>query len=574
MKNKILIIILLTKGLLSIAFAQQASQAEVINAAINTLMYESDSRHYYCTDSVANIYTKSLNGNVVLYEVKMTNGNSVLLSGHKSCTPVLAVIPAEGVNSGKSLLKDYYDLPDALRSLIDVYAYTVDSCFKKVTTNEYISEWNALQQYNPYYDRNRANTVGPLITSQWGQDETNDNYSGAYNYYMQPSPYCNGRKCVAGCVAVAMAQILRYWSEPQEIPYKCAQYQYQWDDMPNTLIYRNNNNFETQRNAIAALIRDCGTHVNMSYCTTDCSAGAFTSDVPTALENFGYSYAVYRERSDYTSAQWGNMIRSDLDDGMPIQYRGTDSGAGHSFVCDGYKKKVFSSDYLYHFNWGWNGNSDGWYAIDVTGNVNNQMLYATNQAAVFNIYPYNPCWPNLIMECNKTFYNGTHETLITEGVFRNDYYSYILYSGAEVSVDAGDIDLTNGFYAAEGSVFVARIAPCTNSTNNLNGDALTVQNPNSQDSIPTTKSLQKKIETPSGISVYPNPVTGTLHIALLNPEESVKQVLVTNLLGNVVLQQDNLPDGTINTTPLATGMYIARISTADGKTYHAKFVKK
>ena len=86
--------------------------------------------------------------------------------------------------------------------------------------------------------------------------------------------------------------------------------------------------------------------------------------------------------------------------------------------------------------------------------------------------------------------------------------------------------------------------------------------------------MQKMSVTPSGVSVYPNPVTGTLHIVLLNPEESVKQVLVTNLLGNVVLQQDDLPDGTINTTPLANGMYIARICTIDGKTYHAKFVKK
>ena len=95
-----------------------------------------------------------------------------------------------------------------------------------------------------------------------------------------------------------------------------------------------------------------------------------------------------------------------------------------------------------------------------------------------------------------------------------------------------------------------------------------------QDTIPPFKSMQKMSVTPSGVSVYPNPVTGTLHIVLLNPEESVKQVLVTNLLGNVVLQQDDLPDGTINTTPLANGMYIARICTIDGKTYHAKFVKK
>ena len=152
---------------------------------------------------------------------------------------------------------------------------------------------------------------------------------------------------------------------------------------------------------------------------------------------------------------------------------------------------------------------------------------------------------------------------------------YQIPSGASSEYKAHEeVLLRDGFYAAEGCDFYAHIVPCGLCGDN--SDNLQSSEMNSEDNSipPVIKSLQQKAALPSGVSVYPNPVTGTLHIALLNPEESVKQVLVTNLLGNVVLQQDNLPDGTINTTPLATGMYIARISTADGKTYHAKFVKK
>ena len=575
MRTRIIIIFLFALGSLGFLQAQQATQIEATNAAINTLMYESDLGLYYSTDSVANIYTKTLNGNVVLYEILFTNGSSVLVSGSKSFIPVLAVLSSETDEPTNSLLNNYSNLPDVLKDIIDAYADAIDSVFSGVTTYDYIPEWNNLQQYNPYY-RSRSNTVGPLLETKWGQDESNDKAPNAYNYFVsETSSVCGtglSAKCPAGCVAVAMAQIMRFWNEPQEIPYKCSQYG--WSLMREKLI-SSENYYPYYRVAVSRLIQDCATSVDMNYCSSYvyCQSTASDLSVDSALRHYyGYSDAAFRMKENYSFSEWESMLRQNLDDGYPIYYRGTSKKGrgGHAFVCDGYKKRTFANGYKYHFNFGWLGKSDGWFVICKEGNLY-RFEFFYEQAAVFNCHPTN-CWENIIMQCNKTFSSSTSKTYNANSVFSNAGYNYIINSGANINLTAGDeIYLSNGFYVAEGSSFTATIAPCGGAKSMDEGSDVIAQ---SQDSIPTTKSLQKNIEHPSGVSVYPNPVTGTLHIALLNPGESVKQVLVTNLLGKVVLQQDNLPDGTINTTPLANGMYIARICTTEGKTYHAKFVKK
>lgn len=576
MKKIILIILTIVIRIQVPILAQQATQIEVTNAAINTLMYESDLGLYYSTDSVANIYTKTLNGNVVLYEVLFTNGSSVLVSGSKSFIPVLAVLSSEADESTTGLLNNYSNLPDVLKDIIDAYVNIIDSIFNNVTTYDYLYEWNVLQQYNPNTYKSGTNSVGPLLTTKWGQNESNNGAANAYNYYVTESNSNCGTgaaaKCPAGCVAVAMAQIMRYWSCPQEVPYKCTQYV--WNYMPDKL-KSTNSYYAFYRMAVSRLIQDCAESVNMNYCYQGtCSSAALTESVPIALKQYyGYNDARYEQKSNYTSSEWGLMLRQNIDEGYPIQYRGISiyGRGGHSFVCDGYKKRAAANGYKYHFNFGWLGKGDGWYVIDELTSFHTFEFFG-GQAAIFDFYPTTNCWNSIVMQCAKTYNSGTSKTYSTSSVFNNAGYNYVINSGANINLTAGDeINLSNGFYAAEGSAFTAMIASCGSAKSMDEGGDLISQ---PQDSVPTTKSLQQQVATPSGVSVYPNPVTGTLHIALLNPEESVKQVIVTNLLGNVVLQQDNLPDGTINTTPLATGMYIARISTADGKTYHTKFVKK
>lgn len=84
----------LTLLLLFLSFAvpclsQQVTMQEASRAAINIMRKE--------TRGDTNIYMQSIsyhsgdNGEVLLYEVFLSNGTSVLLSGNRNCAPLLAI---------------------------------------------------------------------------------------------------------------------------------------------------------------------------------------------------------------------------------------------------------------------------------------------------------------------------------------------------------------------------------------------------------------------------------------------------------------------------------------------------
>ena len=560
------------------AVSQQVTRNEAINAAVSALHIKGDKNTSF--SDMDSVFVMNKNNHTLLYEVRFKNGETVLLSGNKACLPILGYYKVTKRNAPILSQKDA--IPEGLQDILRDYAHQNEECFKTREPMASHAYWDTLLLFNPERN-NRAmlsTIVLPMLTTHWGQNESNDTdpqYVAyyTYNYYAPQGVNCT--RCAAGCSAVAMAQIVKYWTYPQGVPEWCYTTDYAWNNMPDAIIYKNNNNFSVQRDAVATLIADCGTAMNMNYCSnSNCSSSTYWIDqITDAFHRFGYNDAYdYKESQCANHTEWVNKVALDMFNGYPVFYTakgydGTDS-IGHAFVCHGYVTLNNITKYFY-INWGWNGLYDGAFTLE---NLNPSSTYNLHHEAVFNIYP-SYFWSNIYMECNQTFYSGTNKAFVTQGVFSNSGYNYIINSGAEVEINGASINLTNGFHAAEGSVFRAKIAPCSNSSNYLTGeDEILAQNQTAQDSIPTTKSLQQLAETPSGVSVYPNPVTGTLHIALFNPEETVKQVVVTNLLGNIVLQQDNLPDGTINTTPLANGMYIARICTIDGKTYHAKFVKK
>ena len=225
-------------------------------------------------------------------------------------------------------------------------------------------------------------TVNPLITTHWNQD----------CYYNEYCPYTPGggwwgggggpcNHAYAGCVACAMAQVMKYWNHPQvgfgshsythgtygEQSANFAATTYQWTDMPEQ-IYSHND-------AVATLMYHCGVSVNMNYGPS--GSGAQSKDVEKALRSyFGYCGAKYREKSKYENDVWISMLKSELDLSHPIYYSGSNGDSGHAFVCDGY-----DANDLFHFNFGWSGSGDNYYSVyDVNG-------FNSNQAAVMNIVP-------------------------------------------------------------------------------------------------------------------------------------------------------------------------------------------
>lgn len=186
---------------------------------------------------------------------------------------------------------------------------------------------------------------GPLLQTKWGQDEGYNNLLDDYNC-SDPS---NG-KPPTGCVATAIAQVVRYHEYPGYVNYSI---------MPNgpNIPHQSSGTHE-----IATLMHDAGNHVFMNW---DCDVStAYTSDIPNAFENFfGYSSSVDVQNYDISD------VMSEIDASRPVILRGDDGGnVGHAWVADGYREVYDCSSgtgYLFfHMNWGWEGNYNGLYAFD------------------------------------------------------------------------------------------------------------------------------------------------------------------------------------------------------------------
>lgn len=201
-----------------------------------------------------------------------------------------------------------------------------------------------------------------LMTSTWSQ-------GSGYNNYC---PVMNGEHVVVGCVATAMAQIIHFWRYPvrgfgksfythstygnQAVDFDTVDYDY--DLMPDRISRRST---AAERDMVSRLCYHCGVTVQMNYQNPDhtSGSGAHSYKVPDALHHFGYTEGQYISRSDINNdSVWMVIIRKEIDAGRPIYYSGASTAYGHAFVLDGYNNQD-----KFHFNWGWGGQSDGFYTL-------------------------------------------------------------------------------------------------------------------------------------------------------------------------------------------------------------------
>lgn len=277
----------------------------------------------------------------------------VMVSGDDVVEPVLAYSD-EGAFQPENLA-------DATRKWLEHYKAQIREAINlQLEATEAIrTAWeNLLQDAGPAGPL--AGGITPLISTKWNQG----------NYYNALCPYDGtySQRTVTGCVATAMAQIMKFWNYPANgsgfHSYNHSRYgtlsanfgstSYDWSAMPNSVTSANS--------AVATLMYHCGVSVDMNYgVAATGGSGAQTLDVVDALKTyFGYPASVQGlYRSNYTESQWKTVLKNELNAGRPIQYAGTGTGGGHSFVCDGYDNNDF-----FHFNWGWSGSSDGYFSVN------------------------------------------------------------------------------------------------------------------------------------------------------------------------------------------------------------------
>lgn len=207
-------------------------------------------------------------------------------------------------------------------------------------------------------------SIAPLCKTQWNQDAPYNNVC--------PKPKGETQRAYTGCVATAMAQVMKYHNWPLtgegEISYNWnnltlhedfSTTSFDWKNMLD--IYTEGEYSEEEGIAVARLMRSCGIGVEMSYSTS--GSGALSQLIGGALgKYFKYdkSRLRYLMRDFFSLDEWEEMIYGSLQNDGPVILDGQSNQGGHSFVCDGYDK-----DGYFHINWGWGGTSDGYYLLSV-----------------------------------------------------------------------------------------------------------------------------------------------------------------------------------------------------------------
>ena len=268
-------------------------------------------------------------------------------------------------------------------ALSEVLAYSFESTLPtSAELPDHIAYWIDLYNRQTNYliehpDQARKPTksqqsVGPLLASAWGQ--------GCFHNAMCPVDEGPCNHVEAGCVAVAMAQIMYYHKQPingcGSMTYNCSPYgslsanfdtYYSWGEMVDTLHESNL--------AVAKLIYHCGVSVQTKY-SLQSSLSNGSSAVKALRQFFFYPSSTLCNRIDFNDEDWINLIKSDLDQGYPVYYSGKSGLSGHAFVCDGYDENG-----LFHFNFGWDGVADGFFSLD------NPYGFSVLQSCIHSIIP-------------------------------------------------------------------------------------------------------------------------------------------------------------------------------------------
>ncbi len=351
-------------------------------------------------------------------------GNVTQKMAAQKAKALFGQVPVEMVSTGSQVQPAYYVfnaqrtgngfvIISAENSEDTVLGYSEHGTFDPQNLPPALSWW--LQSYEQQTEQIRLGkaqqhrapviheAIEPLVKTQWNQEEP-------YNGMLPINPMDSTRYKHTGCVATAMAQILKYWSSDKPVSaipgysytveYKDNSGQIQsaqvlvgalndtifnYSIMQDTYTVGDTTTQSGQE--VAMLMRYCGQAAHMVYYSDQASAvtsGKFFADY------FGFN-PYYREvnRADFTSTAWDELIYSELVAKRPVIYSGSKvTNSGHAFICDGYK------DGLYHINWGWGGHYNGYFKLSEcnsygigTGAGNGLDGYSFDQEAVIRIQP-------------------------------------------------------------------------------------------------------------------------------------------------------------------------------------------
>ena len=296
-----------------------------------------------------------------IYAFNVDGGGYVIASADSRALPVLGYSDSGFI--------DWKSMPDNMRAWLKSYDKAMETLGN---TKEFVDGVCLRMKQNT---RATKAAIEPLIKTKWNQKEP---YWNKCPLYDGANPDWQGKPCVTGCVATAMAQVMNYHQWPQsdckEIPaydqettFENEKIVWHLDSLPpvtfdwkNITDKYNNGSTKEQQEAVATLMRYCGQAVYMQY-SPEFSGSDHQEVVEALVKYFGYDdNARAVKRIEYGIDEWEDLIYGELAEGRPVQYGGLTDDSGHSFICDGYDGNGF-----FHINWGWSGSFDGFFSLSV-----------------------------------------------------------------------------------------------------------------------------------------------------------------------------------------------------------------
>lgn len=392
-----------------VCFAQQRSKAEAFSIANDfsksTLSSNITLRSYVKSSSELSLSAKLSSTQEAYYIFNGLDKGFVIVSGDERMPAILAYS-----DSSNFICEE---LPPATRYWLDCYVET------------YLRLNGAESSYllESRLSLAEEKEVEPLLGNiKWGQGDP----------FNMLCPSYSSDKCLTGCVATAMAQVMRFHRYPERGKGRIDYYTssnhlhvnrdlskdfFDWESMLDC--YTSGNYQKSNADAVATLMASCGAAVSMDYGTSNQGgSGAYQTDLLSAfIENFGYDTdAAVLTRSYFTTREWHDFLIKELEDGRPVNYAGQSSrDGGHSFVLDGFRFSATNTYPDYHINWGWNGNCDGYYQIvDLLPKENGQDAaidgFNSNQQMMVGIHPNDGIDNNCVVLATEKLHVSTTKT--------------------------------------------------------------------------------------------------------------------------------------------------------------------
>jgi len=276
---------------------------------------------------------------------------------------------------------DSDNMPSNMKTFMDSYAKSL-----KALADDPELAAKTMEEISSISTEGRE-TIDSLIKTTWAQGEP-------YNLYCPIGVNSNGDTvhCITGCVATAMAQVMKYYNDEKgwftkskeiyesstELTFKDTTFNF----ADCKYLYNNANPEADSTKAVALLIRYCGAAVDMTYDVSNSTA--YSESVAPVINKYFAGdddiKALFFHRDDYSNQQWDSIVYNEIQHKRPLLFSGKNTIGGHEFVCDGYN----ANEGKYHINWGWSGIYNGYFDLRFLSVVtsNKDHNYSCNNSFV------------------------------------------------------------------------------------------------------------------------------------------------------------------------------------------------